>query len=79
MQIDFKSKYCLFYPNNYSLILKEIGFFDKQKIKEEYEMLPKELKKWCESKIKFQKQRLNDRSMWISHKSFLESLTNESN
>ncbi len=79
MQIDFKSKYCLFYPNNYSLILKEIGFFDKQKIKEEYEMLPKELKKWCESKMKFQKQRLNDRSMWISHKSFLESLTNESN
>jgi len=79
MRIDFKSEYCMFYPNNYSLILKEIGFFDKEKIKAQYEMLPQDVKDWAKSKIDFHKARLADRSMWVSHKSFLESLTNENN
>jgi len=79
MKDDFKSSYCLFFEINWGILLKEIGFFDRAKIKAEYDLMPEHLKKWTLSRMATQKERILDRSMWISHKSFLESLTNENN
>lgn len=69
------STYALFTERHHIFIAMGLGLFDNQKIREEYEMLPIELKIYVDNLIRDVK--LHDETVGtISHKNFLKAIRN---